>query len=307
MKNESLFKDPKAQIKYWPLWLGIAFLWLVGHIPWRMLLWLGRIVGHIAWRLVVSRREAARTNIRLCFPELPAEEQEALAKAAVISTGEALLEMSGAYFNRQIDLSKRREFIGREHVEQAVADGRGVLLLGMHFNTLDVGSRMLGEAMTFSTVYRPNDNPVLDWMIREGRGTYINHSIERSNIRKVVRLLKKSNEVIWYAPDQDYGTSNAVYAPFFGVPAATITATARIARMSGAAVIPVAHYRMPKGRYIIEFGEPLEDFPSGDDVADATRVNSVIEGYVRRMPEQYLWVHRRFKHQPNGEKFYQQK
>nr|MCH9784560.1 lysophospholipid acyltransferase family protein [Gammaproteobacteria bacterium] len=126
------------------------------------------------------------------------------------------------------------------------------------------------------------------------------HSVDRNDIRQTVRLLRRG-EVVWYAPDQDYGTAHAVFVPFFGVPAATITATSRIARMGKAKVIPCAHYRLPGGRYEIEFGAPLEDFPCGDDEADTTRINRTIEHYVRKHPEQYLWVHKRFKHQPPGQ------
>lgn len=295
-----------AHPQYWSTWLLLGLFWVPGQLPWRMLLWLGRGVGHLAWRLAKSRRHIAETNIRLCFPELDPAAQQALAKAAVISTGEAMVEMAGAFFNHRIDLGKRLEIRGREHVDAARANGQGVLLLGMHFNTIDVGSRLLGKVMDFSVVYRPNDNPVLDWFIREGRGNHVKHSLDRVDIRGTVRLLKQG-EAVWYAPDQDYGTEMAVYAPFFGVPAATITATGRFARMGKAVVIPVAHYRLPKGRYLIEFGAPLEDFPSGDDMADTTRINQVIERYVRKMPEQYLWVHRRFKHQADGSNPYKKR
>ena len=120
------------------------------------------------------------------------------------------------------------------------------------------------------------------------------------DIRQTVRLLRQG-EVVWYAPDQDYGTAHAVFVPFFGIPAATITATSRIAKMGKAAVIPCAHYRLPGGRYEIEFGAPLDGFPSGDEEADTARINQTIEHYVRKHPEQYLWVHKRFKHQPPGQ------
>jgi len=173
------------------------------------------------------------------------------------------------------------------------------MLLGMHFNSIDVGSRLLGKFFRFSVVYRPNDNPLLDHLITKGRGTWVNHSVDRNDIRQTVRLLRQG-EVVWYAPDQDYGTAHAVFVPFFGVPAATITATSRIARMGKAKVIPCAHYRLPGGRYEIEFGAPLEDFPCGDDEADTARINRTIESYVRKHPEQYLWVHKRFKHWPKG-------
>lgn len=291
--------DPRL----YPSWIGVGLFWLVGQLPWNFLLATGRGLGHLAWRLAKRRSHIARTNIRLCFPELTPEEQENLARRSVISTGEAILEMAGSFSNHRIDLDKRLVIKGMEHIERARADGKGVLLLGMHFNSLDVGSRLLGYLMDFYAVYRPNDNRVIDRLINQGRGNYLKGNVPRSDIRQMIRLLR-NGEVLWYAPDQDYGIAHAVFVPFFGIPAATITATSRIARMGKARVIPTAHYRLPGGRYQIEFGPPLENFPSGDDEADTARINQTIEHYVRKHPEQYLWVHKRFKHQPDGKSFY---
>ena len=291
--------DPRL----YPSWIGVGLFWLVGQLPWNFLLATGRGLGHLAWRLAKRRSHIARTNIRLCFPELTPEEQENLARRSVVSTGEAILEMAGSFSNHRIDLDKRLVIKGMEHIERARADGKGVLLLGMHFNSLDVGSRLLGYLMDFYAVYRPNDNLVIDRLINQGRGNYLKGNVPRSDIRQMIRLLR-NGEVLWYAPDQDYGIAHAVFVPFFGIPAATITATSRIARMGKARVIPTAHYRLPGGRYQIEFGPPLENFPSGDDEADTARINQTIEHYVRKHPEQYLWVHKRFKHQPDGAHIY---
>jgi len=291
--------DPRL----YPAWIGVGLFWLVGQLPWNFLLATGRGLGHLAWRLAKRRSHIARTNIRLCFPELTPEEQENLARRSVISTGEAILEMAGSFSNHRIDLDKRLVIKGMEHIEQARAEGKGVLLLGMHFNSIDVGSRLLGYLMDFYAVYRPNDNRVIDRLINQGRGNYLKGNVPRSDIRQMIRLLR-NGEVLWYAPDQDYGIAHAVFVPFFGIPAATITATSRIARMGKARVIPTAHYRLPGGRYQIEFGPPLENFPCGDDEADTARINQTIEHYVRKHPEQYLWVHKRFKHQPDGKSFY---
>ncbi|MGB2057945.1 MAG: LpxL/LpxP family Kdo(2)-lipid IV(A) lauroyl/palmitoleoyl acyltransferase [Alcanivorax sp.] len=291
--------DPRL----YPSWIGVGLFWLVGQLPWNFLLATGRGLGHLAWRLAKRRSHIARTNIRLCFPELTPEEQENLARRSVISTGEAILEMAGSFSNHRIDLDKRLVIKGMEHIEQARAEGKGVLLLGMHFNSIDVGSRLLGYLMDFYAVYRPNDNRVIDRLINQGRGNYLKGNVPRSDIRQMIRLLR-NGEVLWYAPDQDYGIAHAVFVPFFGIPAATITATSRIARMGKARVIPTAHYRLPGGRYQIEFGPPLENFPCGDDEADTARINQTIEHYVRKHPEQYLWVHKRFKHQPDGKSFY---
>jgi len=292
----SRLSDPRL----YPSWLGAGVFWLIGQLPWNLLLAAGRGLGHLAWHLAKKRRHVVQTNIRLCFPEFLPQEQEALARRCMISTGEAILEMAGSFSNHRIKLGERLTITGIEHIRSAQAAGQGVLLLGMHFNSVDVGSRLLSYALDINAVYRPNDNPVIDRLINKGRQKYVEGIVDRMDIRQIVRLLR-NGRVVWYAPDQDYGTAHAVYVPFFGVPAATITATSRIARMGKAAVIPCAHYRLPGGRYEIEFGPALENFPCGDDEQDTARINSTIEGYVRKCPEQYLWVHKRFKHQPAGQ------
>ncbi len=288
--------DPRL----YPSWIGVGLFWLIGQLPWSVLQAIGRGVGRLAWRLAKKRRHIAETNIRLCFPELSSQEQEDLAHRCVISTGEAILEMAGSYNNHRIDLNKNLTVTGMEHIHGCQAKGQGVLLLGMHFNTLDTCSRMLGSLLDMHAVYRPNDNPVIDRLIDRGRRHYVRSTVDRTDIRQMLRLLR-SGEIVWYAPDQDYGTAHALFVPFFGIPAATITATSRIAKMGKAAVIPCAHYRLPGGRYEIEFGAPLDGFPSGDEEADTARINQTIEHYVRKHPEQYLWVHKRFKHQPPGQ------
>tara|TARA_R100001039_G_scaffold37480_1_gene36181 strand:+ start:689 stop:1603 length:915 start_codon:yes stop_codon:yes gene_type:complete len=288
--------DPRL----YPSWIGVGLFWLIGQLPWRLLQAIGRGLGRLAWYLAKKRRHIAQTNIRLCFPELTPEEQDELAHRSVISTGEAILEMAGSYNNHRIDLNKNLTVTGMEHIEACQARGEGVLLLGMHFNTLDTCSRMLATLVDIHAVYRPNDNPVIDRLIDRGRRHYVRSTVDRTDIRQMLRLLR-SGEIVWYAPDQDYGTAHALFVPFFGIPAATITATSRIAKMGKAAVIPCAHYRLPGGRYEIEFGAPLDGFPSGDEEADTARINQTIEHYVRKHPEQYLWVHKRFKHQPPGQ------
>lgn len=295
----SRLSDPRL----YPSWLGVGLFWLVGQLPWTVLLAAGRGLGHLAWHLTKKRRHVVQTNIRFCFPELSAEEQETLARRCMVSTGEAILEMAGSFSNHRINLNNRLTINGLEHVRNAQAAGQGVLLLGMHFNSIDVGSRLLSCAFDMNAVYRPNDNLVIDRLINKGRLNYMKGIVKRTDIRHIVRLLRKG-DIVWYAPDQDYGTAHALFVPFFGVPAATITATSRIARMGKAAVVPCAHYRFPGGRYLIEFGEPLSDFPCGDDEQDTARINQTIEHYVRKHPEQYLWVHKRFKHQPDSIKMY---
>lgn len=299
MGRRKKVKRHPAHPRYWLLWLGFALFALLGQLPWRVLLAIGRALGRISWHLAPKRRHITRVNMDLCFPEKSAAEREQLARASVESAGMGLMEMAGTYFNRYTQLPRRLEVEGKEHLLKALAENRGVLMLGTHFTTLEVAGRLFSSLTAYDAVYRPNDNPALDLMIRRGRGSHTDSYIDRRDLRTLVRRLRQG-KVVWYAPDQDYGMKHSIFAPFFGQPAATITATSRIARLARCPVVPISYYRLSGGRYRMVFDAPLENFPSGDDQADAATVNQAVEKAVRRAPEQYLWVHRRFKHQPDG-------
>ena len=204
-------------------------------------------------------------------------------------------------------LANRCVLKGYEHVDAFMKQGQGVLLLGCHLTTLDLAGRLLTSHMDFDVLYRKDPNPLLAYKIAKARGMFANSAIPRNDTRQMIKNLRKGH-VVWYAPDQDYGPKYSVFAPFFGVNAATISGTARIAEMGKVPVIPFWHYRKADGSYELVFDAPLENFPTGDDVADATRVNELIEQAIRVHPDQYLWVHRRFKTRPPGEaSFYAKK
>jgi len=296
---------PAFQFKDLGTWIAVALFWLFGQLPWNWQLAIGRGLGRVSYLALKRRRDIAAKNIELCFPHLSADEQATLTRQTIMSTGEALTEIAAAYINNRVDLTSRLTIEGLEHLETAQKEG-GVIMLGMHLNTIDAGCRLLGDGakVPFSVVYRPNNNPILDWLIAWGRGRFVEKYIDRKDMRGLIRQLRAGNTV-WYAPDQDYGREHSVFAPFFGVPAATITTTSRLAQMGKAKVVPTSHFRLPNGCYKIVFGPALENFPSGDDVVDATLINQVIEQEVLKAPEQYLWVHRRFKTRPvGGEKLY---
>lgn len=193
------------------------------------------------------------------------------------------------------------EFKGLEHL-QAATDKGGVLLVGAHYSNLDLGGILTSLNTTIDVTYRPHDNAVFNWAILKGRGPYFGLIIDRYDIRTMIRRVKQG-KILWYAADQDYGPKHSVFAPFFGVPAATITGTTRLASMCKAPVITIAHHRDPSdNHYVIEFSKPLENFPTKDLVTDASTMNSALEHCIRLYPDQYMWVHRRFKTRPEGEK-----
>ena len=199
------------------------------------------------------------------------------------------------------DFNHLCETRGKEILEASITEGRGVILLGMHFSTLDLIGAVVSTIVPLDVMYRSDKNPLFDHLMRTRRGKNFGKVIDRDDIRTVIKRLK-SGQVDWYGGDQDYGPRHSVFAPFFGLQTATITATARFARITGAPIILITHYRKSDDSgYEIEFSRPLEDFPTGDDVLDATRVNQLVEAAVRKCPDQYWWVHRRFKTRPEGE------
>jgi Kdo2-lipid IVA lauroyltransferase/acyltransferase len=197
-------------------------------------------------------------------------------------------------------LQQRYTISGLEHIHAAQAQGRGVLLVGCHFTTLDAAARILAFHIKYDMLYRKDPNPLLAYKLIQARESFAGSAIVRSDTRQLIKNLRHGH-VVWYAPDQDFGTKHSVFAPFFGVQAATVTGTARIAQLGKAVVVFFAHYRDAKNIYHLVIEPALQNYPTGDDVADATHINHLIETAVAKQPDQYLWVHRRFKTRPAGE------
>ena len=285
---------------YWSSWIGIAVMRTAAYLPVGSQRSLGRALGVLLHRLLRSRRHIAEVNVALCFPELPAAEQRSLVRAIFESTGIAVLETARAFFRDPEPLRARTTIEGLEHLDAARSLGRGVVLAGAHFATLDLAGALLSLFTDFDVIYRPNDNPVIERAIRRGRQRLYENVIARDDLKGAITSLKQAR-TLWYAADQDYGGKHSVFAPFFGVPAATITMTTRLARVNGSPVVFYSHFREPGGRFRLKLSPALAGYPSGDEVADAARMNLVIEAEVRSRPDQYFWLHRRFKTRPSGE------
>jgi KDO2-lipid IV(A) lauroyltransferase len=288
--------------RHWPAWLGVAVIWLIARLPQRALSWLGRRLGALVLRTPSARRHIAQTNITLCFPELHAADRAALVNANLRDIGMMLVEFALGWMGsdrRMAEIPTRIE--GLQHLEAARAQGRGVLLVGGHFSHLELCARLVSQRIRIAGMYRRMDSTVFEWVVLRARLHYAAAMFDKDDIRGTVKYLR-SGGTLWYAPDQDMRSKDTVFVPFFGVPAATITATHHLARMSGAAVIPFFHRRLPDGQgYALRLGAPLEGFPGDDVLADTARINACIEQMVREAPEQYLWVHKRFKTRPAGE------
>nr|WP_297403086.1 LpxL/LpxP family Kdo(2)-lipid IV(A) lauroyl/palmitoleoyl acyltransferase [uncultured Marinobacter sp.] len=293
----SAYRHPR----WWPTWVGIFAMWCVAQLPIRCQWWLGKLAGLIVWRLAGKRRHIARVNIRLCFPELPARQQEALVRSAFIANGIGLLELGMAWFRDPAGFTGITEVHGLEHLRAAQAEGKGVLLLGGHYSTLDLGGSLVTEYIEADVMQRDHNNPLMNAVMTRARERRYGTVLGARDLRGLFRSLKQ-NRAVWYATDQDYGRKDIVFAPFFGVPAGTITATSRIAERSGCRIVPFSHFRRTdKPGYDIFFHPALDSIPSGDDLKDATTINRVIEQEIRRAPDQYLWMHRRFKTRPDPE------
>jgi KDO2-lipid IV(A) lauroyltransferase len=285
--------------------VGLLRLLIRLPIPW--LFGIARPLGRLFMHLGERRARIARINIGLCFPELGPAEQEALVRRHFEAAAIGLFELALGWWAPRERLMPLAEVRGLEHLTTALARGKGVILVSAHFTTLEIGGRLLAETapdLPLKAMYRPNENPVLEQQIRGNREARFGEPIKRDDIRNLIRALRRG-EGVWYASDQNYGHQHSVFVPFFGVPAATNTATSRIARSTGATVVPFFTRRLPDGRYEQTIEPALADFPSDDPAHDATRINRLIERWVRQAPEQYFWMHRRFKDRPGGEpRFY---
>lgn len=287
--------------RHWHLWCAVGVAWVVAHLPLPAQFALGRALGALFYRFGHARRHVAETNLGLCFPLLDAVQRDDLVRAVFRSVGIGAVETAMAWFRDPARYRGRVDVEGLEHLVAASKAGHGVLLVGAHFTTLDFAGALLSLFADIDVVYRCNANPVVEWLMLHGRERMFGAVIERGDPRRMLERLD-AGRTVWYAPDQDYGRKVSVFAPFFGVPAATITATARLARRNGSPVLFFSHFRNERTRrWRLEISPVIEGFPSGDDVADATRLNAIVERAIRRDPAQYLWLHRRFKTRPPGE------
>ena len=287
--------------RFWPMWINLGILRTIALFPYRSQILLGSVFGKIIQILSPKRQRVVDINLQLCFPEKSVVERNKIKNASFRNLGIALLEMSMCWWWSEDRLRSLVEIRGREHIEAVLDSGRGVILLTGHFTSLEIGGRLFTLSMPLQAMYRTQKNRLFDSYLYTRRKSYLENAISRKNTRQMIRGIKKLIPT-WYAPDQNFPNEKNVFVPFMGVQTATISAGSRIAQSSGGAMLPFYPERKKDGSgYIIWIEPPLADFPSGDDVRDATAINASIEKFVRQNPEQYLWVHKRFKTRPPGE------
>ena len=281
----------------------LAFLWLFQWLPLAVQATLGSAFGRLGWHVARSRRRVALRNLELCFPELPADERERLARAHFRWLGRSLLERGLLWYASPGRL--RRLIHVEGDVQLAERSERPVMWLVPHFMGLDVAgaSVLLFQTRKGISIYQRQSDPVLDRALRRGRLRLGNAEIfSRDEAGKALMRAIRRGDGFFNLPDMDFGTRDAAFVPFFGVPAVTLLAPSRLAKALDMIVQPVVAEILPGGQgYRVRYEPPWTDFPSDDPVADSARMNRWIETEIRRNPAQYLWVHRRFKTRPPGE------
>lgn len=287
--------------KYWGIWIAIILLMIFAILPWTIQWRLAESLSKLAWKALKSRRKTTIRNLELCFPEKSEQQIQKDGKQVFFNMMLGLFEALNAWYSPRW-FHNRMHIHGLGHLKNA--EGKGILLLGTHTTLLDAGGYVCSSFFDLDVVYRPQNNPLLDMLINRCRATIYQNQISKDDMKGLISNLKHGH-AIWYSPDQDFGLKQGVMAPFFGVRAATVTAHRRLIKITKAAAIPLYFYRdgdIRNPQYHILLEPALENFPSADEIEDATRVNLVIENQIKMYPTQYMWFHRRFKTRPIGEK-----
>ncbi len=287
--------------RFWPMWCTIGLLRLAALLPYRAAMGTGRLVGRCIYLLTGSRQRIVDINLVRCFPEKTPAERDRIKRACYRNIGISLIEMAICWWWPAERLRPLVDIEGREHVDEMLAQGRGVILLTGHFTSLEIGARLLALYMPVQVMYRTQRNELFDSYLYTQRCHYFVNTVSRKNTRKLVKGIRELVPT-WYAPDQNFRRERNLFAPFMGIATATISATSRLAQMSGAAILPYYPERKADGSgYLLRIDPPLPNFPSGDDFEDASAVNRSIEKFAREQPENYMWIHQRFKTRPPGE------
>lgn len=301
MKNLPQFSRALLHPRYWLTWLGVGLLWLIVLLPYPIIYRVGCGLGHIAMRVMKHRTQIAARNLELCFPEMPPQARHELVVKNFESVGMGLMETGMAWFWPDWRVARWFDISGVEQVRALLEQKRGILLIGVHFLTLELGARVFGMQTPGIGVYRPNDNPLIDWLQTWGRLRSNKAMLDRKDLKGMVKALKQG-EIVWYAPDHDYGPRNSVFAPLFAVDqAATTSGTWMLAKLSGAAIVPFVPRRKAHGAgYELVVLDPDTTPPLDSAEVTATWMNTIVEKCILMAPDQYMWLHRRFKTRPEG-------
>ncbi len=286
--------------KYWPLHIGLLLLKIVALLPPILRKKLAKGLGHLMLKYASKRRHIAKTNISRCFPELSKNEQQRLLQKNFLAMGKTFIEMACCWFSDLESQKRKTTIVGQEHLDAALGKGNGVILLIFHMTSIEMGGSLLASYYDFHAMYKPNKNPLLEKAITQGRARHNKKMLDRNNPRAMIKALK-NNEIVWYSTDQNYGGKTATFVPFFGIETSTITATTKLAKLTGASVVPFTQRRLDDiDEYELTIHPEFKSFASESEVVDATQINQFLESYLRKYPVDYMWLHQRFRTRPNG-------
>jgi KDO2-lipid IV(A) lauroyltransferase len=284
--------------RFWPTWLGVALLRLIVLLPWKWQMALGKAIGKILYIVLPSRRKISCINLEIAFPELSARRRETLNREHFITLGQGLIEAALGWWGSDEKVKKLSHIEDFHYLEDTLKK-HNVILLGAHFSSLEVGGRIMAQQMPLHVTYRPHQNALIEYLVAVQRNTKYGKAIPKSNIREMIKSIKNGSPT-WYATDQNYRGKGSILVPFFGVDAPTNPGTSRLAKMTGAKVIPCITVRLLDNKdtrrgYLIKAFPPLENFPTEDAFQDSARLNHILEELIRDYPDQYLWTHKRYK------------
>ena len=289
--------------KFFPTWILILLMRIGVFIPFSTQVFIGKLIGKAIYPFMSKLRSTAYSNISHCFPEKKQAQVNTLVKNHFEAIGISLFETANAYYASDKKINKLLTINKEQYFTDALKQEGGIIILCAHFMPLMLGSRALLINHTIANIYRPQNNKLFDQAMVKGYKKNGAVMIKSTDTRSIIKAINNSLP-IWYAPDQDLGENNSVFAPLFGIQTATASATARLSKNNKTRVIPYSFIRTSKG-YEMSFEKPLSGFPSNDPIIDATITNKILEKQINKNPEQYLWIHRRFKTRPEGaENFY---
>ncbi len=286
--------------RFWPMWLALGLMRVMAKLPLRWIEFFGSIFGELIYWALPSRRRIARINLRIAFPDASDTRIKKLMKQCFHNIGIAAFEVGLSWWEHE-RLLKLCEIEGLEHLLDAQQKNKGVIILTAHFTCLEIGGPALNQHVPFQVMYKRAHNPLFDAFMRYHRSRLYKAVVDHHKPITLIKGLKKGYAA-WYAPDQNFGKKDTVFIPFFGVKAATLTAPARFAKITKSPVVPYYIKRKGNGQgYKLVIKPALKNFPQNDAVKDATTISYVLEDLILENPEQYLWVHKRYKTRPAGE------
>ena len=286
--------------RFWLIWFGIALLRLIVLLPWHWQMSIGKGLGILLYHASPSRRKVSCVNLSIAFPSLSGEELTKLNKEHFISLGQSLMDSALSWWGSDAQVKKVTHIEGIESFQQAINEGR-VMLVGAHFNSMEIGGRIFASQAPIHAVYRPHQNELLEYMVAKKRTEHYGKTISKYKIRDMIKSIK-NGDAAWYATDQNFRAKGSMLIPFFGVDAPTNPSTHRLSKMMKAKVIPIFTMRLmgdasdKRKGYLLRLLPPLENFPTDDDYQDVLRLNQIIEEQIKEFPAQYLWSHKRYKH-----------